>query len=383
VKDSPPLSRWKLSPEARLWAVAVGVRLVFVACALASASQLANLRFSDADSFLKVAESLLDRTNLAKLTFYDGRVFPFWPLCEACLLGLGLPLQSVLVFTLLLAGIVPVLYYRLSGSFPFALALALCPPAWLLSTISPRSEACFLALGLFAAVGIARRQFALAGICAGAMVATRPFGVAWVVPLVIVSLWESRHIASLRPALAAASGLLIGVLPLVTINLWLFGDVLHQLRVYAAPLNELNLDADRYQALGQPSGHWGLPFLHVLLTPWQVSVPLWKTIYVYGHVVAILILVPAALRGLKQGWTDDIGRARWFLLGAFVANSGLIVSTGPYWAFQSFDRYFIWGLPGAMLALESVIPIRPWRWLLPFIGVSLAATVFGILHRTI
>lgn len=379
--DSMPHSRWWRSPEMRLWTAAVGLRLALIALAAMSASQLATLRFSDAESFLKVAEALLDRANLAKLTFYDTRVFPFWPACEAGLLALGLPPPSVLALTVLLAGAVPVLYYRLSGNFAFALTLAFCPPAWLLSTILAFSEACYLALGLAAALSVFHRRYTLAGICAGAMVSTRPFGVAWVAPLLIVALWESRRAARFRPALSLAGGLVIGVLPFVAVNLWLYGDILRQVHVYSAPLNELNLDAVSYQALGQPSGHWGIPFYHVLLTPWRVPVPLWKVLYIYAHVIAILILVPVAISQLRRGWQDDLGRARWCLLGSFVANSALIVSTGPYWAFHTFDRYFVWGLPGAILALESLIPVRPWRWLLPLIGASLVAATIGILHR--
>lgn len=370
----------RLDPAWLLFAAAVGIRVAWIVAlaALSSTNWSEFLNYSDASSFLQVARSLLDRTHLAQVTFYDTRVFPFWPACEALLLALALPETSTLVLTVLLAGLVPVLYYRLTDDLPVAYLFAVFPPTWLAFTVRPFSEACFLALGMLLAWNAAKGRLGLAGLCAGAMIATKPFALAWALPLGAVGLvaaWRQRRSS---PALRVVAGAGVGLLPLVAVNLWLYHDVLHQFRVYAAPLGQLNLGAAQLQALGSAAGHSGLPFEHVLLTPWRLSVPLWKTFYIYTHVAVMLFLVVQALPLLRRGWTDGPGCARWILVAAFVGNSALSVCTGPYWGFHSFDRYLLWGAPGAFVVAGPILA-RHRSYLLPALAVlSLAATGFAL-----
>lgn len=373
--SSEPSFSPRLAPILLVLAAALGVRLLLIALAHATDSQFADPRFSDADSFLKVAASIIDRSQSAELTFYDTRVFPFWSLCEALLLSIGLSAYGIQVATLLLSIAVPWMYWQIGGRPSIALILALCPPAWLLSSILPMSEAIYLFLGLVVALCVARGKLGWAGVAAGAMIATRPFGVAWAVPLVCVAGWQSLQQRQWLPLAKAALGCTVGVLPFFATNLWLYDELFRQVRIYSAPLDTLNLDPERYAALGAPKGHWGVPFEHVLMTPWRVAVPLWKTGYVYAHVAALLVLLPVAVKALAKGWHDNRTCARWILLASFVLNSALIVSTGPYWGFHSFDRYFVWGLPGACVALEIFSAQRSWRWtaLLTISSIGLAA----------
>ncbi len=371
--------RWR---DAALWAAPVGVRCLFLGLIFGGAglAWTSYLGLSDGGSFLALAHAIADPARRAAMTFYDSRVFPGWPLCEALFLGIGLPEPAVLAVTVLLAGLATWLFFRLTQNYPLALLLGMAPPAWILASIHPVSEAFYLTLGLLAAIALQSRRFAFAGLCAGAMIATRPFGIAWAAAALVVAALECRRTGAVRPLWALAAGLGGGFLALPLVNLRLYGELWHQARVYAAPLAELNLRGPAFAALGQPHGHWGPPFWHVLTTPWFVPTPWWKIVYIYGHVAALLVLAPLAVRRLRAlAAAGDLGRV--FLLGSFLVNGCLIVCAGPYWGFHSFDRYFVWGLPGALVALEPVLPPKPLPWVLAGAGASLlAAGVYLSLH---
>lgn len=381
LDPAPPASRG-LTPILLVLAAALSVRLLLIAFAHATGSQFADPRFSDADSFLKVAASIIDRSLLTELTFYDTRVFPFWPLCESLLLAIGLSAHSIQIATLLLTLALPWMYWRSGGRPTCALILALCPPAWLLSSIVPMSEAVYLLLGVTLVLCVVHGRFGWAGVAAGAMIATRPFGIAWAFPLICAAGWQSLQSRQWQPLVRTSLGCVAGFIPFFATNLWLYGELFRQVRIYSAPLDTLNLDPARYQALGQPKGHWGVPFEHVLMTPWRVTVPLWKTAYVYAHLAALLLLLPTAIKSLAKGWHDSRSCARWILIASFVLNSALIVSTGPYWGFHSFDRYFVWGLPGACAAFETFPASRSWRWSLLLVIPSVALAALAIVQRS-
>ncbi|MDD2765422.1 MAG: hypothetical protein PHE83_15780 [Opitutaceae bacterium] len=339
------------------------------------------LGLSDGGSFLTLARTMLNRSSLVPLTFYDTRVFPFWPLGEALVLTTGLPEPAVLGLTVLLSGLVVWLFHRLTGSLPFALLLAVFPPAWVLASVHPVSEALYLALGLAAAWALRLNRFCVAGLCMGAMISTRPFGIAWAAMAVVLGANESRLRRSWRQVALTISGIFVGLSPLILINLHFYGDVWHQVRVYAAPLNALNVHGAVSQTLGPAQGHWGPPFWYVLATPWIVPVPFWKVAYIYAHVVALLLLIPVALSGMREEFNGRRDLARILLFGAFVLNGILIVCGGPYWGFHSFDRYFLWGLPGALLSAERILHGRLLPWL-PLAGVvSLAAVGFSLVQH--
>jgi hypothetical protein len=142
----------------------------------------------------------------------------------------------------------------------------------------------------------------------------------------------------------------------------IYGDPFQQLHVYGRPLAELNIPSGLAAELHNPSGHWGWPFEHLIMTPWRTRVPAWKIAYVYAHVPVVLILLWKAFLFLRtqpaaEGW-------RVALVLGFVANSALIVCTGPYWGFESFDRYFVWGLPGALYLSRQWLSQPRWHYLL-------------------
>lgn len=365
-----------------LWAVPISIRLVLSGERFFHGHNWRSfLTFSDASSFLGVARAILEPERISDLSHYDTRVFPFWPACEAVLLGAGLPEVVIWGLPIALTGLVSWLFFLLTRNFLLAMLLSCAPPVWILSTVHPMSEAVYLAFGLVAALAISRTHYLLAGLLAGAMVATRPFGLAWVgagAILAVLALWRARDA---RLLWRFALGSTIGVLPLIVLNLHLYGDVLHQVRVYAGSLDGLNLASRSAEALGHSTGHWGPPFLHVLTTPWKIAVPLWKTVYIYTHVAAVIVLVPVAVWAVCHSWRDSAQAHVHFLLLAFVLNCALIVCTGPYWGFHSFDRYFLWGIPGALLAASHLVPHKAWRWIGPLAAAASILTASFALQR--
>lgn len=362
------------SPDARLVLTALAMRLVPVAVLFLFTSTTWDryLSTSDASSFIPVAKVLYGLEPLSSIKLYDTRVFPGWPLVLGLPLAAGAPEWSALALSLLCAAAAPVALYRLTGDLDLAWALVYFTPAWLLSGFHPISEAVYL-LGILATLLALRAERPwLAGLLAGFLVVIRPFGIAWVAAIGIALLW--RNPAATRQLARFVLGGLIPAVLLLTINARVFGDPLHQLHVYGLPLDQLNLPTDTAAQIGQATGHWDLPFKHVLLTPWLVSIPLWKVAYIYAHLIALVALIWIGVRTLPR---IEIPWQRALALG-FLLNAALIVSAGPYWGFHSFDRYFVWGLPGALWLARDYVPRRSWHGAVAIVSLALAVrALFG------
>ncbi len=340
------------SVDARLALAALLLRLLPVAAlfAFTPVTWERYLSSSDAGSFIPVAKVLCGLEPLSSVKLFDTRVFPGWPLLFGPALLVGLPDATALALSLLCTAAAPVLVRRLTGETRLAWLFVFFPPAWLLCGFHPISEPAYLVGILAGLLALRGGRPALAGLLAGLLFVIRPFGVAWAAAggLALLLAAPRDYRAPLRFAVAAA----MPVLGLLALNARVFGDPLHQLHVYSLPLAQLNLDPAVAARLGPATGHWDLPFRHVLLTPWLVRVPLWKVAYIYAHLAALLVLVVLAVRSLRGP------AAAWerTLVFGFLFNGALIVCTGPYWGFHSFDRYFVWGLPGALWLARDWIP---------------------------
>jgi hypothetical protein len=329
---------------------------------------------SDAPSFIAVARVIYRIMPASALKFYDSRVFPGWPLAFGWMARLGIPDQGVLALTVVLAALVPVLFYRLTGERTLAWYLVYFPPAWLVAGAYPISEAAYLVAVLAGLLALKANRPVLAGILGGLLVAIRAFGIAWLGGFVLALVAGKRSIG--RAAVACGVAAALPVAGLLLLNRGLYGDFLYQLHVYGRPLIELNIPPALAASLHNPSGHWGPPFRHLLLTPWLVHVPLWKTLYIYAHVPVVLLL---AWRGCAYVLNGARGEA-WetALVAGFLMNTALIVCAGPYWGFESFDRYFIWGLPGALWLARPWLGQSPrWHWVL--FPLSAAMSLYSVL----
>jgi hypothetical protein len=373
---SEPASRRDWLCLAAVFALPFAWRLALIGWLTSHGTTLPQLLGSgDVPAFFQMARAMLDWTHIPEFALGgNSRVFPLWPSILAALMQFGVSGWAWLLVAPLFAGAASAIFYRITGSFAGALLLGVAPPAWVLATLSPMSEGIFLCLGLLAALALRRDHCFLAGFLVGAMVATRPFGVAWALAGVVVILAASGDRVGRFGAFAA--GAVIGGFPLLVVNVLMFGDVLHQVRVYSSDLRAINLPPDIAARLGDASGHWGFPFKHLLTTPWLVPVPAWKILYVYANLALLLGLLPIIWRQFRA--SAETLAAENFLALAFVANGLLSVSTGPYWGFHSFDRYLSWAAPGAIVAVRRATPPRLWPWLAGATGiVSLASVVFA------
>jgi hypothetical protein len=365
----------RFGTELRMMGAAVALRSAFLAVIfwIKNESWLHFLSNSDAGSFLSVAKVIFGIAPASSLSLYDRRVFPGWPLVFGWLLKLGAPDQSMVAISLCLAALVPVLFYRLTGERTVAWYLVYFPPAWLVASTHPISEAAYMAAILFGLLALKNGRPTLAAAFGGGCVVLRAFGVAWLAGLLL-----GRHRHDWRCSRAVLLSLVAAVVPILglfAINACLYGAPLEQLHVYGQPLSQLNIPPGLAAELHNPSGHWGWPFEHLLLTPWRTHIPLWKVVYIYAHVPVLLLLMWKAAVFMRS----SSGSETWqFALAfGFLANAVLIICTGPYWGFESFDRYFVWGLPGALWLARHWLSRPSWHWL--FFPISIAVSLRSLL----
>jgi hypothetical protein len=359
-----------------LCAAGVGLRMALLAVIFTVGGETWShyLSASDAGSYLQLARVIFTHVPSASLTLYDSRVFPGWPLAYGWLLWLLPAAGAALGALVISAALVPVAFYFLTRNLAAAWAMVWLPPAWLLATVHPIAEAFYLLCGLAALLAWRANRLAWAGFAVGVMCATKPYGVALALPLA----WAIAR----RDGRWAFAGFARFVWPVVTVgascawlNHLLYHDVLHQLRVYAAPLAQLNLAGVNAAGLENASGHWGAPFAALLNTPRLVSVPLWKLVYIYAHVAALgwLLLRPWLNGSLRNG----AGALAFVLFGWLALNSAAIVCGGPYWGFHSFDRYFVWAWPAALALNADLIGRYPRLHALAAVA-SVVLTLFAV-----
>lgn len=337
----------------------------------------AYLTKSDGGSYLRLAEVIWRGAPHDSLTFYDSRVFPGWPFAYGWLLWLVSAPVAALGATILCAAAVPCVFYAAFRVLPTAAALIWLPPAWLLGTIHPIAEAFFLLMGLAALSCWLAGRLTLAGFFAALMCAAKPYGVFLAVPLGFAAArlagsWSLGRLLRYGIPLALVAG------AAATLNLWLYGEILHQLHVYSAPLQSLNLEKITAAEFQNASGHWAWPFRALVVTPWQIHVPAWKILYVYFHVAAALLLLGRPVARMLR--TGRVTTLEWVMLGWLAANTAAICSGGPYWGFMSFDRYFVWAWPAA-LALNADLFISHPRWHVGAAAVSVALTLFAQINH--
>jgi len=149
------------------------------------------LLLSDGSCFVPVAKVLWGQAPIESLGFYVSRVFPGWPAVFGGLLWLLPEPLAALGSAMLLAAIIPVVFYALTRAWPAACALVWLPPAWLLASVHPIAEPLFFLLGLGALWCWQRDRLAWAGGLAGAMCATKPYGVFLAAGLGAAVAWQA------------------------------------------------------------------------------------------------------------------------------------------------------------------------------------------------
>ncbi len=372
--QSEPSSLWK--PLFGLIGLTLFTRLVLLGLYFSKpdASWLKFLSYSDAGSFLNMAQVFAGRAPVETLSLYDLRVFPGWPLLIGSWLSLLPATAALLGLTLAFAAAVPCLVYLLTRSFAASVALAVLPPVWLHASSQPIAEAAFLFFATAAILGASRQSWLLAGLTGGLACIIKPYGIFLAAGLALAAAREGAIGRRIRNNAVLLSAALLPVGLAVLYNLVFLGHPLPQLQVYSAPLAQLNISPETANQLGGAHGHWGWPFAALVQTPLRLATPLWKIVYVYANLAAALYLTARGCRRLRRraaGW-------EWSCAAWLVGNTLACLCAGPYWGFHAFDRYVLWAWPAAILLNRDWFSLRLVIFLLPF---SLGAAAFSILIK--
>lgn len=341
--------------------------LVLGAGLAASADGIGSLLLrADAPSYLAVADWVLFGKPLP--TVFDGRAFPGWPMAFASVYA-WLPSPWVPVSAgLLLAALLPVLQFRVAGDRTSALLLLGGTPTLLMHSVLGMSEPLFLLLCLASCACFQQRRTGVAALLTGLAAWVRPTSFFLFLGQ-LYELWRARQFrAGARAVLLAGAG----AGGMFVFNQFVYGEPLFQFGQYGSLPNVSLEHKDRLGLAAAEGGHFGLPLVHLVRASLLTDPPLWKQVFIWSHVVALLaVLVLGATRRARL-------QPHWGMHFVWALGTGLFVlSTGPYWAFYSFDRYAVWALPACLML------VRPWleqkRWL-PWLAVpgSLALALWGV-----
>jgi hypothetical protein len=130
-----------------------------------------------------------------------------------------------------------------------------------------------------------------------------------------------------------------------------YGDWNHQAHLHGAPSNILPEVLRILTPNGISRTYFAVPFQALIETPFKIPTPLWKILFIYAHVVAAITATIILFRRCRRSDLTFIF-ALWAL-----ANTIFIVSTGTYWGFHSFDRYFVWALPAYLYAFTYIVEL--------------------------
>lgn len=367
--SSPPppveASRWK-SELILIIVVSVLIRLgaLFWASTASGGDVSLYLSKCDAPSYIELARMM--HTGTRPVDSWHERVYWGWVLLiapfgahervlghAAIWLGIGL------------ATLASVLFWWLTKDIWLSVLFTAVPPAWVMHSCNAMSEPAYLACLLTSLLMFVRGSIGWSGAAMGYAALVRPTAVFLYLPMVVELVRRRRWLAVLSFSILAA----LGPAATIGLNAFYYGDATHQSRLHGDPQN-FPAGAAEILAGDGPTrtyGYW--PFKALLDTPRLIPTPKWKIVYVYANVAILLAACFVAAVRFRQD--DMLGRicAAWLW-----GNALFILSTGPYWGFHSFDRYFVWawpalayqckGLPGlkrASLVLGSVsIVLATW-----------------------
>jgi hypothetical protein len=174
--------------------------------------------------------------------------------------------------------------------------------------------------------------------------------------------WQKMFIFSLT------SGLTVCLL--FIFNEHFYNDILRQFHSYSTLPNVSKAVLDNLKTEGEGS-HFGWPFVNLVKATFILTPPIWKIAFVWAHVIAIFVSIIIAIKNkLYQNSLEKI-----FFVWAFL-NSLFIFSTGEFWAFYSFDRYFIWALPAYLFLIKDRVKFNKKTIIILFI-LSFSLAVFS------
>jgi hypothetical protein len=284
-----------------------------------------------------------------------GLTFPGYPLAILLigkLLGNGLAGVALNVGGALLAVL---LFQRFAGKRHLSCALAVLPPAWVLYSSMVMTEGLFLAMVMLGILLFTRERNGPAFLVfSGALLiklqAVFPLGACL---LVLVQRRRFR--------LAAWACVLAALLP-AGWAAWcqlVLGDALINLRLYPSMWD---------------GAIFAWPGESLIRCSLDASIPLWKKLYVWPHVVVTLLACVLMIRR----WRRDPRAEHQLLLTAWlVGNTACLLCLGFIWGFHEFHRYLLPALPPLLIAYERYLP-QP-AWVYHALGlVAVAMSVFAL-----
>jgi hypothetical protein len=320
---------------------------------------------SDFYSFLAVSREIATGQRTTEPQFVE-RVFLGWPLVLTPVATSAGAVAFAVGLSVSLAALLPALVWVYTRDLRTAVLSATASPTWVLTSTLGMSEPIYLAAIMASLILHSRRRPFAAAALMGFAGLVRPTAVfAWAG--VIADLIHRRAGKREWVAWILVCG---GIAALtVPIDLAIYGVPLRQFEEYS---RLPNIDAEARTALkDEVGGHLGIPFRALLMTPFQVNVPVWKVAFIWTQ--AVLVVAATAMAGAfcLRGHGPDRVLAVWAML-----NTAFIVSAGPYWGFYTFDRYLLWALPAYLFVSRRIIPDRPLLLALtsiPTIALALAA----------
>ena len=360
----PPISLTILMVAA---SITVHLIILGVCYSRSSANIEVMLKRSDAHSYLQVADLFISGRPLS--VPFAGRVFPGWPICFAPAYAIIKSPWVPVVVAILISCVLPLMQLSISGNRTAAIIMICGTPTLLMHSVLAMSEPLFLLLTLGSCLAFARDRSSLAALLTGVAAWVRPTSCFLWLGQALELVARGRRVEALKMSVIA--GLAAGSMFLF--NAWLYGSPFYQFGQYGTLPN---ISDQARQALGlweNGGSHFGMPMVNLIKASLLTHPPLWKQAFVWGHVVMLMMFLVFGSSSASRSepyWTSNF---------VWAAGTGLfILCTGPYWAFHSFDRYFVWALP-AYLAL-----IQPWlkrtRWFTwAAVGLSVVSGLGGVL----
>jgi hypothetical protein len=345
----------------KIFLAAVVVRIgVFLAATFLHHIPLTNYaNKGDGASYIAYAKAILG--DPSTLTEYDRRVFPGYPALIAIvhLTGLSYPLAGLIV-DWLCAGLAAAIAAVLFPDRRIGWAMIFLIPHYLTNSSLVMSEAPLLAFILCGLLAAGSGHLIAGGILLGLAGLIRPMA-CFAVAGLIVSLaadrrWRDVVISAFIPLAILSLGMLLMHA--------LTGDALRGVKIYR----------DSPQAYTGRIFEW--PFHSLLTTPRADHASGWLMLYIYIHVVIVLLaigLLAMRLRGLRRNSRSlDILALVWL-----AGNTLFQLCIGSSWGFRHFPRFAIPAQPALFWALYPYVPRQKWVWVIAAAG-AFALAVAGV-----
>lgn len=316
---------------------------------------------SDAGSYIAVVTAIV-QGEMPEDPFF-ARVFPGWPLFIAPVYVIFSSEWAPVILTLLIASLLPSLHFLLTKDRVASLVMTCGLPCLLAGPAFLTNEHFYLMMIYLSCLAGKHSKYHLASLITGLT--------AWIRPLSFF-LWIGQSLIYLRQRQIKTwltTSIIAGgvVLMMFVFNKAVFGVPFIQFQQYSCLPN---ISPEQFQMLNLQEGqgsHSGFPFVNLVKASLYTNPPLWKQIFVWSHVLFLCGLILFCF--IRPQFKDE----EWSL--HFINSLGValfIFSTGPYWAFHSFDRYFSWGLPSYLILLR---PLMPKRLIWPVIYIVLCVAV--------